>query len=80
MCSPQSDANTQPRAEEVLVDCPEVDNKFVGVAGRFTIEVPIPTPTPDTKSRLPGCVGYRSGSEAVKSLALGCGQIMYSLQ
>jgi adenine-specific DNA-methyltransferase len=40
----KSIANNESPAEEVLVDRPEVDNKFVRVTGRFAMEATIPTP------------------------------------
>jgi len=40
----KSIANNEPPEEEVLVDRPETDNKFVRVTGRFVVEATIPTP------------------------------------
>lgn len=40
----KSIANDEPPDEEVLVDRPEVDTKFVRVTGPFTFEATIPTP------------------------------------
>jgi adenine-specific DNA-methyltransferase len=40
----KSIANDEPPEEEVLVDRPEVDNKFVRVTGPFAVEATIPTP------------------------------------
>ena len=40
----KSIANNEPPDEEVLVDRPEVDNKFVRVTGPFALEATIPTP------------------------------------
>ncbi len=40
----KSIANNEPPAEEVLVDRPEVDSRFVRVTGRFAMEATIPTP------------------------------------
>ena len=40
----KSIANNEPPDEEVLVDRPEVDNKFVRVTGPFAVEATIPTP------------------------------------
>jgi adenine-specific DNA-methyltransferase len=37
-------ASNQPPSEEVLVDRPEVDGRFVRVTGRFAVEATIPTP------------------------------------
>lgn len=37
-------ANNEPPAEEVLVDRPEVDDRFVRVSGPFCVEATIPTP------------------------------------
>jgi adenine-specific DNA-methyltransferase len=40
----KSIANNEPPEEEVLVDRPESDNKFVRVTGPFVVEATIPTP------------------------------------
>ena len=40
----KSIANNEPPEEEVLVDRPEVDNKYVRVTGPFAVEATIPTP------------------------------------
>jgi len=40
----KSIANNEPPEEEVLVDRPEVDNKYVRVTGAFAVEATIPTP------------------------------------
>jgi adenine-specific DNA-methyltransferase len=40
----KSIANNEPPDEEVLVDRPEVDNKYVRVTGPFAVEATIPTP------------------------------------
>jgi adenine-specific DNA-methyltransferase len=40
----KSIANNEPPDEEVLVDRPEPDNRFVRVAGPFVVEATIPTP------------------------------------
>ena len=40
----KSIANNEPPDEEVLVDRPETDNKFVRVTGPFVVEATIPTP------------------------------------
>ncbi len=40
----KSIANNEPPEEEVLVDRPEVDNKYVRVTGPFAFEATIPTP------------------------------------
>ncbi|MCX6537491.1 MAG: site-specific DNA-methyltransferase [Acidobacteria bacterium] len=40
----KSIANNEPPDEEVLVDRPEVDNKYVRVTGPFALEATIPTP------------------------------------
>src|SRR3990170_4434922 len=40
----KSIANNEPPNEEVLVDRPEVNNKFVRVSGPFVVEATIPTP------------------------------------
>ena len=40
----KSIANNEPPEQEVLVDRPEVDNKYVRVTGPFTVEATIPTP------------------------------------
>ena len=40
----KSIANDEPPKEEVLVDRPEPDNKFVRVSGPFVVEATIPTP------------------------------------
>ena len=40
----KSIANNEPPDEEVLVDRPEPDNKFVRVTGPFVVEATIPTP------------------------------------
>ncbi|MDO8943579.1 MAG: site-specific DNA-methyltransferase, partial [Desulfobacterales bacterium] len=40
----KSIANNEPPDEEVLVDRPEIDNKFVRVTGPFAVEATIPTP------------------------------------
>jgi adenine-specific DNA-methyltransferase len=40
----KSIANNEPPQEEVLVDRPELDNRFVRVAGPFVVEATIPTP------------------------------------
>ena len=40
----KSIANNEPPDEEVLVDRPEIDNKFVRVSGPFVVEATIPTP------------------------------------
>jgi len=37
-------ANNEPPEQEVLVDRPETDNKYVRVTGPFTVEATIPTP------------------------------------
>ena len=37
-------ANNEPAVEEVLVDRPEIDSKFVRVTGPFVVEATIPTP------------------------------------
>lgn len=37
-------ANSEPPAEEVLVDRPEIDNKVIRVTGPFCVEATIPTP------------------------------------
>jgi adenine-specific DNA-methyltransferase len=40
----KSIANDEPPEEEVLVDRPEVDNRYVRVTGPFTVEATIPAP------------------------------------
>ena len=40
----KSIANDEPPEEEVLVDRPEVDNRYVRVTGPFAVEATIPTP------------------------------------
>jgi adenine-specific DNA-methyltransferase len=40
----KSIANNEPPDEEVLVDCPEYDNKITRVTGPFCVEATIPTP------------------------------------
>lgn len=40
----KSIANSEPPAEEVLVDRPETDNKVTRITGRFCFEATIPTP------------------------------------
>jgi adenine-specific DNA-methyltransferase len=40
----KSIANNEPPDEEVLVDRPDVDNRFVRVTGPFVVEATIPTP------------------------------------
>ena len=40
----KSIANNEPPKEEVLVDRPEIDNRFVRVSGPFVVEATIPTP------------------------------------
>ena len=40
----KSIANNEPLTEEVLVDRPETDNRFVRVTGPFVVEATIPTP------------------------------------
>ncbi|MFY9345992.1 MAG: DNA methyltransferase [Planctomycetota bacterium] len=40
----KSIANNEPPAEEVLVDCPEQDNKITRISGPFVVEGTIPTP------------------------------------
>ena len=40
----KSIANNEPPDEEVLVDRPEIDNKFVRVSGPLVVEATIPTP------------------------------------
>jgi adenine-specific DNA-methyltransferase len=40
----KSIANSEPPDQEVLVDRPETDNKYVRVTGAFTVEATIPTP------------------------------------
>jgi adenine-specific DNA-methyltransferase len=40
----KSIANDEPPDEEVLVDRPEIDNRFVRVTGPFVVEATIPTP------------------------------------
>jgi adenine-specific DNA-methyltransferase len=40
----KSIANNEPPEEEVLVDRPEVDNRYVRVSGPFTVEATIPAP------------------------------------
>jgi adenine-specific DNA-methyltransferase len=40
----KSIANNEPPDEEVIVDRPETDNKFVRVTGPFVVEATIPTP------------------------------------
>lgn len=58
----KSIANNEPSDEEVLVDRPEVDNKFVRVTGPFVVEATIPTPV-DWE----GDGVEDSGSESVQS-------------
>jgi adenine-specific DNA-methyltransferase len=58
----KSIANSDSPDEEVLVDRPEIDSKFVRVTGPFVVEATIPTPVDWESDRVDD-----SGAESVKS-------------